>query len=110
MTLCKDGFEENNENEKIVPGTLPDDIEISKSSEDLLKRLLQPDPRARLKSVYLLQRIAFFMGHDIQSYKLKKISPFRLLGKTLQDPARSIIDPFRDFDSFIGGSTNRRWN
>lgn len=74
VTLCKDGYEENDENDKILPGTLPDDIEISKSSEDLLKRLLQPDPRVRIKSVYLLQRIAFFMRHDIQSYKLKKVS------------------------------------
>lgn len=73
MTLCKDGFEEENENESIPPGTLPDDIEISKGAEDLLRRLLQIDPRVRLKSIFLLQRIAFFMGHDVQSYTSKKV-------------------------------------
>ncbi|CAG5088924.1 Protein of unknown function [Cotesia congregata] len=31
----------------IVPGRLPEDIEISKAAEDLLKKILNPDPRAR---------------------------------------------------------------
>lgn len=55
-------------------GTLPSNAEnISPAAKDLLKRLLQPDPCLRLRSLLSLQRIAFYMGHDLQSYMQKKV-------------------------------------
>ncbi|KOX71335.1 hypothetical protein WN51_01608 [Melipona quadrifasciata] len=55
------------------PGTLPPNAEnISSAAKDLLKRLLQPDPCLRLRSLLSLQRIAFYMGYDLQSYMQKK--------------------------------------
>lgn len=56
-----------------VPGTLPANADISPAARDLLKRLLQPEPRLRLRNLLSLQRIAFYMGYDIQSYMLKKV-------------------------------------
>lgn len=56
-----------------VPGTLPPNADISPAARDLLKRLLQPEPRLRLRNLLSLQRIAFYMGYDIQSYMLKKV-------------------------------------
>lgn len=53
---------------------LPSNVEnISAGGKDLLKRLLNPNPRMRLKSILALQRIAFFMSCDIQSYTLKQV-------------------------------------
>lgn len=91
---------------------LPSNVEnISAGGKDLLKRLLNPNPRMRLKSILALQRIAFFMSCDIQSYTLKQVSPFRLLGKeTVQSSGMHLEkDEFYDFDSIIAGSTNRTW-
>ncbi|KAG5329490.1 S6KL kinase, partial [Acromyrmex charruanus] len=55
-----------------VPGILPTNADISPAARDLLKRLLQPDPRLRLRTLLSLQRIAFYMGYNIQNYMLKK--------------------------------------
>lgn len=63
---------EPNDPDGTPPGTLPADADISPAARDLLKRLLQPEPRLRLRSLLSLQRIAFYMGHDLQSYMLKK--------------------------------------
>lgn len=56
------------------PGNLPANADISAAARDLLERLLQPEPRLRIRSVLGLQRIAFYMGYDLQSYMLKKVS------------------------------------
>ncbi|KAK0160713.1 hypothetical protein PV328_008094 [Microctonus aethiopoides] len=113
MTLSKDEFNVKTEGEFIIaPGTLPPNVEISKGAEDMLRRLLQPDPRVRLKSLLALQRISFFMGHDIRSYTRKKVSPFRLLGRKLgrtTQQSKTEFESFKDFDSFVSGSTNRQW-
>lgn len=67
----------NGEYNAITFGTLPENIDhISPAAIDLLKRLLQPEPSLRIKSVLGLQRIAFYMGHDIPSFSLKKVSYF----------------------------------
>ncbi|OXU20958.1 hypothetical protein TSAR_007756, partial [Trichomalopsis sarcophagae] len=103
---------ENEEYKAVSFGTLPESAEssLSPGAIDLLKRLLQPEPRLRIKSVLALQRIAFYMGHDIRSYTLKKVSPFQLLGKRIESTLTSPVDDFNDFDSFVGaGSTTRTW-
>ncbi|XP_018368738.1 PREDICTED: serine/threonine-protein kinase S6KL-like [Trachymyrmex cornetzi] len=88
-----------------VPGILPTNADISPAARDLLKRLLQPDPRLRLRTLLSLQRIAFYMGYDIQSYMLKKESPFRILGvKNRQETQQQRMDcfnkKFSNFESF----------
>ncbi|KYQ51374.1 hypothetical protein ALC60_09540 [Trachymyrmex zeteki] len=88
-----------------VPGILPAKADISPAAKDLLKRLLQPDPRLRLRTLLSLQRIAFYMGYDIQSYMLKKESPFRILGvKNRQETQQQRMDcfnkKFSNFESF----------
>ncbi|KZC11993.1 hypothetical protein WN55_03498 [Dufourea novaeangliae] len=90
------------------PGTLPPNAEtISAASKDLLKRLLQPDPRLRLRSLLSLQRIAFYMGYDLQSFMMKKESPFRLLGRKVRTHQERMIKEFSNFDSSLGGSISR---
>lgn len=65
---------ENAEVEAISFGTLPENMNnVSSAAIDLLKRLLQTEPKLRIKSVLGLQRIAFYMGTDIQSYTLRKV-------------------------------------
>ncbi|XP_012061248.1 PREDICTED: RAC family serine/threonine-protein kinase homolog [Atta cephalotes] len=88
-----------------VPEILPTNADISPAARDLLKRLLQPDPRLRLRTLLSLQRIAFYMGYDIQSYMLKKESPFRILGiKNRQEMQQQRMDcfnkKFSNFESF----------
>ncbi|XP_076232579.1 ribosomal protein S6 kinase like isoform X2 [Calliopsis andreniformis] len=80
------------------PGTLPADVQISSAAEDLLTRLLQPDPSLRLKSILGLQRIAFYLGCDVEGYVMKKESPFRLLGRVASSDQQS-VDKFSNFDS-----------
>ncbi|XP_066595605.1 serine/threonine-protein kinase S6KL [Prorops nasuta] len=81
-------------------GTLPKEAEeLSSAAKDLLKRLLQPEPRLRLKSLLGLSRVAFYMGQDLQSYMLKKASPFRLLGRRPQaDKLSDLTNEFSSFD------------
>ncbi|XP_014484139.1 PREDICTED: serine/threonine-protein kinase S6KL isoform X1 [Dinoponera quadriceps] len=101
--------DEPNDLDRRPPGTLPADANISAAARDLLKRLLQPEPRLRLRTLLSLQRIAFYMGHDLQSYMLKKESPFQLLGVTSQREAQRqrVKDSFPDFESFPDGDIVR---
>ncbi|KAG7202103.1 hypothetical protein KM043_004772 [Ampulex compressa] len=75
-------------------------LEISSAAKDLLNRLLQPKPSLRLHSLLALQRIAFYMGHNLHDYMEKKESPFRLLGfkdlKAYQEG--KMKEEFLDFD------------
>ncbi|XP_011691247.1 PREDICTED: RAC family serine/threonine-protein kinase homolog isoform X1 [Wasmannia auropunctata] len=94
-----------------VPGILPANADISPAARDLLKRLLQPDPCLRLRTLLSLQRIAFYMGCDIQSYMLKKESPFRILGmknrREMQQQRGRFDKEFSNFECFPGDSTTR---
>ncbi|XP_063983667.1 serine/threonine-protein kinase S6KL [Diachasmimorpha longicaudata] len=111
VTMIKEDVDDEGNAGEIIAGILPEGIEISRASEDLLRRLLQPDPRVRLKSILELQRIAFFMGYIVRDFTLKEVSPFRILGRKLAPGSgRKAPDTFRDFDSFVGGSTNRKWD
>ncbi|KAK1133694.1 hypothetical protein K0M31_011488 [Melipona bicolor] len=89
------------------PGTLPPNAEnISSAAKDLLKRLLQPDPCLRLRSLLSLQRIAFYMGYDLQSYMQKKESPFHLLGRRVETQQERRIREFSSFDSPLSDSVS----
>ncbi|XP_011636649.1 serine/threonine-protein kinase S6KL [Pogonomyrmex barbatus] len=103
--------DQNNLNCANVPGILPANADISPAARDLLKRLLQPDPRLRLKTLLNLQRIAFYMGYDIQSYMLKKESPFRILGVKnrgeVQQKKDDFDKKFSNFESFPEDNTTQ---
>ncbi|XP_031840728.1 ribosomal protein S6 kinase like isoform X2 [Nomia melanderi] len=99
---------EDRGNDYAPAGTLPVNAEkISAPAKDLLKRLLRPDPCLRLRSILSLQRIAFFMGYDLQSYMAKKDSPFRLLGRKVQTHQEKITKEFSSFDTSFGDSISR---
>lgn len=107
---CELFSDRSEQNCPVPPGTLPPDAKLSPAAIDLLKRLLQPDPLLRLKSILTLQTLAFYMGHNVQSYMYKKKSPFKLLGRSnLNDSsnAQQMHFDFADFD-FVAG--NRRMN
>ncbi|XP_012275008.1 serine/threonine-protein kinase S6KL [Orussus abietinus] len=89
-----------------VPGTLPD-VEMSPGAMDLLKRLLQPEPRLRLHSILALQRVKFYMGHNIRAYCSLSVSPFRILGRKPGARRTSTKHDFPDFDSPVGMGTSR---
>ncbi|XP_034939642.1 LOW QUALITY PROTEIN: serine/threonine-protein kinase S6KL [Chelonus insularis] len=102
ITLTENGIMQEVDGKSIPPGTLPEGIEISNAAKDLLHKLLQYDPRTRLKSVQAMQRTAFYFGVDIQSYMLKENSPFRLLGRKSGEPLLPKTDYnniFKSFDS-----------
>lgn len=49
-------------------------LNLNDSSKDLLRRLLEPNPRHRLKSLLALQRIAFFHNYNIDDVRHMKVS------------------------------------
>ncbi|XP_047365499.1 serine/threonine-protein kinase S6KL-like isoform X1 [Vespa velutina] len=100
--LFSDRIEQNS---PVPPGTLPAGTNLSHAATDLLKRLLQPDPLLRLRSILTLQTLAFYMGYSVQSYMYKKESPFKLLGRS-KEPMKNSLNAqmrfdFADFDSFV---------
>lgn len=50
--------------------TLPSD------GQDLLVRLLEFNPERRIRSIFALQRIAFFMGFNLDDARKKKVHNF----------------------------------
>lgn len=107
-TIVCDFLPEKKERNYSPPGTLPADVQISPAAVDLLQRLLQPNPRLRLRSIIGLQRIAFYMGYDLQHYSAKSVSPFELLGRSSTRSSTREVRPsfrtnneFSDFDSFV---------
>lgn len=62
--------------DKKRPGALPDKCELNLPCKDLLLRLLEPDPTKRLRSLRVLQTLAFFMKFDFEDVKKKKVSLF----------------------------------
>lgn len=54
---------------------LPEGISaIADDCTDLLRRLLDYDPQQRIRSMFKLQRIAFYMGYNFDDVKKKKVS------------------------------------
>ncbi|KAI4474415.1 hypothetical protein M0802_015615 [Mischocyttarus mexicanus] len=100
---CELFSDSSKENCPVLPGTLPASANLSPAATDLLKRLLQPDPLLRLRSILTLQTLAFYMGHNVQSYMYKKNSPFKLLGRSTKaskdSPNAQMHFDFTDFDS-----------
>jgi serine/threonine protein kinase len=56
-----------------VPGSFPADCSFSSAAQDLLQRLLEPNPRSRLRSLLALQGIAFFKDFSFADARAKKV-------------------------------------
>lgn len=57
-----------------LPGTLPHSAaDLSKAARGLLLRLLDRDPRVRMRNLRQLQQSAFFMGFNFEHVKAKKV-------------------------------------
>lgn len=59
-------------------GSFLENNSLNDSSKDLLRRLLEPNPRLRLKSLLALQRIAFFHNYNIDNVRQMKVSKNRV--------------------------------
>ncbi|XP_012256200.2 serine/threonine-protein kinase S6KL [Athalia rosae] len=55
---------------------------LSNAARDLIKRLLEPEPSSRLKSIFGLQRVAFYQHRDFRGYNCKTVSPFEFISST----------------------------
>ncbi|CAK1580422.1 unnamed protein product [Parnassius mnemosyne] len=63
-----------------LPGTLPERAnQLSKAARALLMRLLERDPKVRMRSLRQLQQSAFYMGFNIEHVKARKMSPKLIL-------------------------------
>lgn len=57
------------------PGTLPDSANnISRYAINLLKRLLEQDPRRRLRSIFTLQQEGLFKDINFAAVKTQKVA------------------------------------
>ncbi|XP_059052217.1 uncharacterized protein LOC131846822 [Achroia grisella] len=58
------------------PGTLPNSANmLTNASRGLLLRLLERDPRVRMRNLRQLQQSAFYMGFNFEHVKARKMSP-----------------------------------
>ncbi|CAG9786842.1 unnamed protein product [Diatraea saccharalis] len=57
-----------------APGSLPDSAsQLHNSARALLMRLLERDPRVRMRNLRQLQQSAFFMGFNFETIKALKV-------------------------------------
>ncbi|XP_072949339.1 serine/threonine-protein kinase S6KL-like isoform X1 [Epargyreus clarus] len=68
------------------PGTLPECAsELSNAARSLLNRLLDTDPKVRMKNIRQLQQTAFYMGFNFEHVKAKKMSPKTIFERHFPD-------------------------
>ncbi|CAH1108502.1 unnamed protein product [Psylliodes chrysocephalus] len=87
--------------EERKPGSLPPNVDLDVPSRDLLLRLLQIDPKKRLRSVRTLETIAFYKGYSFLDVKEKRIQPHDLVLKYYPDGPPVVAtqgDVFENFD------------
>ncbi|XP_063364432.1 serine/threonine-protein kinase S6KL isoform X2 [Cydia amplana] len=105
-THAGDSDDENDvtNQEQPVPGTLPPNAELSKPARGLLVRLLDRDPRVRMKSLRQLEQSAFFMGYKFDHVKAMKVTPRSILERYFPDGPPDRIEKREDdhlqFDNF----------
>ena len=66
-----------------APGSLPAECTVSAAARSLLQRLLEPDPRSRLRSLLNLQATAFFKDFNFSDARSKKV--ILILGSFIVD-------------------------
>ncbi|KAJ0176526.1 hypothetical protein K1T71_007705 [Dendrolimus kikuchii] len=89
-----------------LAGTLPDNASVlSTQARGLLMRLLDRDPKVRMRNIRQLQQSAFYMGFNFERVNTKKISPRSVLGRNfpkgppiLSKPDINYTNEFEDFD------------
>ncbi|CAG5045022.1 unnamed protein product [Parnassius apollo] len=63
-----------------LPGTLPETAnQLSNAARALLMRLLERDPKVRMRSLRQLQQSALYMGFNFEHVKARKVSPKSIL-------------------------------
>ncbi|KAJ8731253.1 hypothetical protein PYW07_004417 [Mythimna separata] len=71
-----------------VAGTLPDSAKsLSNAARGLLMRLLERDPRVRIRNLRQLQQSALFMKFNFEHVKMKKVSPRAILERHFPNSA-----------------------
>ncbi|KAF9822615.1 hypothetical protein SFRURICE_012394, partial [Spodoptera frugiperda] len=71
-----------------VAGTLPKSANsLSNAARGLLMRLLERDPRVRIRNLRQLQQSAFYMKYNFEHVKTKKVSPRSILERHFPDSA-----------------------
>lgn len=66
--------------------------ELSEPSRDLLRRLLEPSPQHRLKSLLALQRIAFFHNYNFDDIRHMKVSATIIPSFDYPNKSSSIVE------------------
>ncbi|XP_044760618.1 serine/threonine-protein kinase S6KL [Coccinella septempunctata] len=86
--------------ENLRPGTLPPDKTLDAPSRDLLLRLLETDPKKRMRSFRTLTTVAFFKGYNFQHVRDKKVKPISILEKYFPDgpPLKTTEKNLEGFD------------
>ncbi|CAH1638305.1 unnamed protein product [Spodoptera littoralis] len=71
-----------------VAGALPESASsLSNAARGLLMRLLERDPRVRIRNLRQLQQSAFYMKYNFEHVKMKKVSPRSILERHFPDGA-----------------------
>ncbi|XP_068633589.1 serine/threonine-protein kinase S6KL isoform X2 [Battus philenor] len=92
-----------------LPGTLPETAQhLSKASRALLLRLLERDPKVRMRSLRQLQQSALYMGFNFEHVKTKKVSPRSLFKRyflnddyQVDNASKTTSQDFASFDEPI---------
>ncbi|XP_026761786.1 serine/threonine-protein kinase S6KL [Galleria mellonella] len=86
------------------PGTLPESAAIlTNASRGLLLRLLETDPRVRMRNLRQLQQSAFYMGFNFEHVKARKVPPKSIFKRHLLDElpetsGENVKEMFASFD------------
>ncbi|XP_026736429.1 serine/threonine-protein kinase S6KL isoform X2 [Trichoplusia ni] len=91
MAACSNSNGDNEQRHHLIQpiaGTLPKSAtSLSNAARGLLMRLLERDPRVRMRNLRQLQQSAFYMKFNFEHVKTKKISPRSLLEQQLPNVA-----------------------
>ncbi|XP_053609316.1 serine/threonine-protein kinase S6KL [Plodia interpunctella] len=84
VSRAKENFDSSEEHRihstRLLPGTLPATAaNLPKAARGLLTRLLERDPKVRMRSLRQMQQSAYFMGFNFEHVKAKKMSPRTIL-------------------------------
>jgi hypothetical protein len=71
---ARSAIEENEAKQVYDVGGMLAKSDLCEASKDLLRRLLEPSPQHRLKSLLALQRIAFFHNYHFDDVRQMKVS------------------------------------
>ncbi|XP_034240870.1 serine/threonine-protein kinase S6KL [Thrips palmi] len=86
-------------------GRPPDALQrCSAAARDMVARLLDRDPRRRLRTLHSLQTIAFYLNFSFADVRARKVHPrdlFENLLEVRRQKTEDVDAPFQDFDSIV---------